>query len=164
MAAMAEIDLGNGHFVLVDDQDLGWLSQWSWSVVRGSHGLYARRNYRTKGIHHTELMHRAIMGAGPAERVDHVRVADTLDNRRANLRLCSNSLNMANRGPTRANTSGFKGVLSRKGRFAGQIRCQGKALHLGVFDTAEEAARAYDAAALQHFGSFAALNFPESPR
>jgi hypothetical protein len=40
------------------------------------------------------------------------------------------------------------------------IQNNGKARYIGLFDTPEEGARAYDAAAMQHHGDFALLNFP----
>lgn len=48
----------------------------------------------------------------------------------------------------------------RDGRYQSRIRVEGRQIHLGTFASAEEAARAYDAAALRHFGDFANTNFP----
>lgn len=87
--------------------------------------------------------------------VDH-RNGDGLDNRRANLRPATAAQNAANQQLSIANTTGYKGVsLYRNGRFRASIQRR----HLGYFDTAADAARAYDAAALDLFGDFAHLNF-----
>jgi hypothetical protein len=62
------------------------------------------------------------------------------------------------------NTStGFKGVWRDKktGKCWAQIYFEGKLIHLGSFATAEDAARAYDRKAIELFGQFARLNFPE---
>lgn len=56
--------------------------------------------------------------------------------------------------------SRFKGVRKMKNRYNAQIKVDGTCRHLGMFDSEEAAANAYDRAALQHFGEFASLNFP----
>jgi len=91
--------------------------------------------------------------------VDH-RNGNGLDNRRANLRPATKSQNGANRLIAASNKSGFKGVDLKKGRWRAQIKVVGSKIHLGYFDLAEEAARAYDMAAIEAFGEFATLNFP----
>jgi hypothetical protein len=88
---------------------------------------------------------------------------NTLDNRRANLRLASPPQNAHNCKVARTNnTTGFKGVSFDKprGRWIAYIRVLGKRYNLGRFNTAEEAAREYDRAARLAFGQFARINFP----
>lgn len=107
-------------------------------------------------------MHRLILGYGPDDpHVDHVN-GDTLDNRRHNLRPATVSQNNAN---TRASWSstGYKGVTRRAladgtPRYAAKIGDNGTRRHLGTYDTPEDAARAYDAAARELFGPYAATN------
>lgn len=158
---MAEIQLTRGVNSLVDDADLEWLSQWKWSVS-GS-GDYAERavvvrprpNQKTRCI----KMHRLILGAEPGQFVDHIN-GDGLDNRRGNLRLCTKAENSRNRRIHTGNVAGFKGVTPHHGRWRAVIKASGQRLSLGVFGTREEAARAYDAAAMVHHRGFARLNFP----
>ncbi len=92
---------------------------------------------------------------------DHID-GDGLNNRRSNLRPASEAQNAAHARKGKNNTSGFKGVDQNGGRssWRARILVNGKSLYLGRFSTKEEAARAYDAAALVHFGEFAILNFP----
>ena len=49
----------------------------------------------------------------------------------------------------------------RTNRWKSSIKAGGKSIWLGRFDTKEEAARAYDVAAIKHHGEFSKLNFPE---
>lgn len=65
--------------------------------------------------------------------------------------------------PPRAdNTSGFKGVSFAKGRnkWQAKILLDGRQVALGRYQTSEEAARAYDGAALKAWGTSCYLNFP----
>jgi hypothetical protein len=94
---------------------------------------------------------------------DHIN-GDGLDNRRTNLRQATPTQNNANCGIRGHNTSGYKGVSlrpDRGNRWRATIRIHGLQYFLGLFDDVEDAARAYDAAALELFGDFARLNFPE---
>ncbi len=107
-------------------------------------------------------MHRIILGiTDTSVHVDHINGCCT-DNRRQNLRLVSRTQNMMNRHVKRGRSSGFKGVYLHKhsGRWRASIGLDGKKIHLGGYATPDEAARCYDAAARQHFGAFARLNFP----
>jgi hypothetical protein len=73
-----------------------------------------------------------------------------------NCRWVTPQQNARNRGLRIDNKSGFKGVQQRGKRWRAAINGR----FFGVFDTAEEAARAYDAKAIELHGEFARLNFP----
>jgi hypothetical protein len=114
-------------------------------------------------------LHRLLLQAPAEFHVDH-RDGDPLNNRLANLRLCTHSQNQANR-PAMGGASRFKGVATARGcrnRWRAQIQQQRadgtfRRVCLGQFESEEDAARAYDAAALLKYGEFARLNFPVNP-
>jgi hypothetical protein len=75
------------------------------------------------------------------------------------LRLCTLSQNQYNRSLRKTNTSGFKGVDDKNAkRFRARIWHERKSIHIGYFDTREEAANAYNIAASKLQGDFACLN------
>lgn len=162
-----EIPLTRSLAAIVDDADAEWLSQWKWLALStpargGKIGYYAARQImRTPRKVTAVLMHRAILDAPRGLRVDH-RNGDKLDNRRANLRLATNSQNLANRHSIK-NRYGYLGIWKNKaesGGFYGYVTCEGKCHRTETYRSAVDAAKARDALASQLFGEFAALNFP----
>lgn len=153
------IQLGgrDGMFAIVDAEDYERLSVYAWCLHSGG---YAFRNL-PKHERDVVLMHREVVGAVEGQRVDH-RNRDKLDNRKENLRFCTVSQNGGNMAKHDDNPSRYKGVShGRAGKWRARIRCGERAIQLGTFDTQEEAAAAYDAAARRLFGDFARTNFPE---
>lgn len=98
-----------------------------------------------------------VHGEWPSQELDH-RDRNRANNAIDNLRKATHSQNGANMPMHRRNRSGFKGVTAYGKRFKAAVMVSRKRLHLGVFDTAEQAARAYDQAATKHFGEFALTN------
>ena len=140
--------------VLIDEDMVEVLSKHKW--IR--RGVYIGRVEFKNKKQTTYLLHRVVMGAKLGELVDH-KNQNPLDNRRENLRLCTRRQNAANSKLASNNTSGFRGVNFMKNRgWRAHITINGKAIHLGMFETKEEAALKYNESAIEYFGEFAALN------
>jgi hypothetical protein len=148
--------------VKLDDADYERIAMHCWSVLRSGKKIYIRRDlWFGRGLSRERVyLHRAVWGDVPdGQYVDHIS-GDTLDNRRCNLRLATGTQNQANRLLSRTSTSGFKGVYFRKatGKWSADLRAGKRHISLGSFSTPEEAANAYDIAAVEHFGEFARTN------
>jgi hypothetical protein len=164
---MKEILLSRGKVTLVDDKDYEWLNRWKWYCHkrRKPDEFYAARQEKINDKKQTILMHRVILGL--TDRLiqgDH-RNGDGLNNQRYNLRKCNNRQNAGNSKVDvrkKANsTSCYKGVFLNKTRpspWIAQISIYGKSTHLGAFKVEIDAAKAYNEAAIKHFGEFAQVN------
>jgi hypothetical protein len=161
---MARLQLKNGGTALIDDIDVERVSQFNWSSFESRNTTYVRNRSKRIGC---PVLHRFILGiTDDSVIVDHAN-GDGLDNRRSNLRVCSNQENCSNqRIRTQHNgkpkSSRFKGVTLMNKRFhhvwMSQIGVKGKIKRLGTYVTEEEAATAYDIAAMFYFGDFAQTN------
>lgn len=160
---MITVPLSQGKVAIIDDCD-AHLLRFRWHAQRQGLNWYARRLLLRSEGHFARFMHREILGVSDRSvEVDHVN-GDGLDNRRSNLRSATRQQNAANQRKPSTNTSGFKGVTwhAKLGKWRASLMARGHRHYLGLHATAEAAARAYDAAAVVHFGEFASLNFPTS--
>lgn len=150
---MREVPLTQGKSALVDDQDYPAVSKHKWWL--GPRGRYACRQVGRRTIY----MHCDILDKPDGMEIDHIN-NDTLDNRRENLRICDHKTNRANSKLSSNNTSGYKGVVysKRYGNWSAKLKINGKAVHLGTFDSPESAAKAYDNYALKVWGEYANPN------
>jgi hypothetical protein len=157
---MKEILLTQGKVTLVDDEDFEYLNQWKWYVKKycqNSHNtFYAARVVIEEGKHRTIFMHREILELKAGERCDH-EDQDGLNNQRYKATVGQNRANSKSTA-----ISGYKGVYfdnkASTPRWLARIMTNKKFLYLGSFPTKEEAALAYNQAALKYHGEFAYLN------
>lgn len=153
-ALMPEIPLTKGKVAIVDEIDFEYLSQWKWKCT--SHGYAARAVRKGEGERGRQVyMHRVVARPLEDQEVDH-RNCNKLDNRRSNLRICSESENKRNRTAHRNNKLGLKGVSlhSSKTCYMARIMKDRKLVHLGYFKTPEEAHKAYTEASKTLHGDF----------
>ncbi len=158
---MKKIPLTKGKFALVDDEDYEHLMQWKWHV--NAYG-YAVRNEKSwyEGVKRKRkilFMHRLINKTPDGFHTDHID-GNTLNNKKNNLRDATRSKNMMNQKKREKCFSRYKGVCFSKDRQKWQVDIQKnkKSIFIGRFTCEIEAARAYNKAALEHFGEFARLN------
>jgi hypothetical protein len=143
---------GKGLAILVDDEDHEFMSRFKW---------YAKTD-RNGDIYATTALsaHRMLMSC---PLIDHVN-GNKLDNTRTNLREATPRQNSWNRGLRSDSRTGYKGVryIAKRKKFRARIQLpDGRRPASVYYDSAIDAACAYDAMARKHFGEFARLNFPD---
>ena len=170
-----EVPLGKKTLkAIIDDSDYELVSKYKWQAGRkktphSTNKIYDYVIGRVNGK--LTSLHKFIMNTPKGMYVDHAN-GNGLDNRRSNLRVCTQSQNIANQAPRGT----YKGVTIHKDKrcdgslkpkrkiYQARIKVNYKYYSLGYFYTPEEAAKAYDKAAIKHFGEFANLNFKEKEK
>lgn len=150
----SELLASRGQIILVDEDMLDELSEIKWHVIKGGYAC----NKNKKMVY----IHRYIMGAKKGEVVDHIN-GDKLDNRKSNLRICNQSLNLANSKIRADNKTGYKGVhrTKRSDSYEATIYYKGKSKYIGRFKELLDAVKAYDETAVKLFGDYAKINITQ---
>jgi hypothetical protein len=167
MKSVIEIDAEIVKELFLYDSESGGLRH---SAIRqgAKHGEYAgqvdSRGYIKMSIFgRSYRAHRVVWlyhyGEWPASALDHIN-GNRTDNRIENLRLSTASQNSMNTGVRQNATSGAKGIHWRKdlNKWRATITASGRFIHLGYHDSKDEAAHAYNKAAIKYHGEFAVLN------
>ena len=148
----------NGSIFLFDKEDYPIISKYMWTVGLGG---YIRGHLRdcsaaNKSNQKYVLMHRLVMGiTDPNVLIDHI-YHNVADNRKSQLRVATRDENRYNMQLSKSNTSGRTGVYYNKNRhkWIAQLSINGSKIHLGSFDTPEEAANARLQGEKKYFGNF----------
>ena len=153
-----EIKLSKGKVAIVDEEDFERLSSNKWYAEYIGGNWYAKRTVRISEPKRTSVyMHRVVLGVDG--NIDHID-GDGLNNCKVNLREVTKGQNNRNRKPYVGKTSRYKGVSfnSKRSKWQAQIKKNRRNTTIGVFDTEEEAAIAYNERAHELFGEYAYLN------
>lgn len=154
---MKQLKLNNSiKLAFIDDTDYSRCILWKWWVHHSATGTRILRTINA----------RVTLANFVMDDFKHVydhKDRDFLNNQRDNLKICNRSQNQANREkydlkritPT---TSVYKGVSWTSNKWAARIGANGIRKYLGLFENEEEAAAAYNKAALEIYGEFACLN------
>ena len=147
------IELNNGNIAKIDAQFYSLCKRFYWSVKTSESGNKYACARDAKNGYKSIFLHRLILQ--PEERmcVDHIN-RDGLDCRVSNMRVCTKAENCRNR----VGTNSIKGVSAHRGKWQAKITKNYVQIYLGLYDTAQEAAEAYNKAAIANFGEFARLN------
>jgi hypothetical protein len=162
-----EIPLSQGKVAIVSDCDFEHLSKFKWHakhvsttgefIANRCAGFERDPCYKFGRKKLTVTMQQEILGRQPGLQIDHIN-RDSLDNRRENLRWATLKENARNRRH-RLNATGYRGVSRHHGRFRACIfPGPSRRIIIGRFVTAQEAAIAWNQAAVKHYGDFAVLN------
>ena len=147
------IVLSQGEIAIVDGQDLESVNKWKWTLHKSEKWSYAFRKEKGKTI----FLHRFLLQAKAKQYVDHIN-GNGLDNRKSNLRICTNTQNAWNSNYTRGR-SRYRGVCpgGKNGKkWRAHIRIgNGKRKYLGTFSTELAAHLAYENARKELHGEFA---------
>lgn len=158
MLDYVEIPLTMGVKAIVDAEDADRVMQFKWYAKKQRPGFYAARCVKHEGINKTYFLHHFILGTKLM--VDHIN-GDKLDNRKSNLRTCTNSENIRNSVQRRPTRTGYKGVVYMKATRKYEARIwlvKSTYKYLGQYEDRHVAAHEYNKAAIAHFGEFARLN------
>jgi hypothetical protein len=151
---VAYVLLAGGQTAVIDAEDAHLVAGIKWRPMPSRRVVYVRAHVPAPGGGWRSVsMHRFLLGEPKLGVIDHID-GDGLNNRKSNLRICSNAENSRNQRKPKNNTSGAKGVSRIRGRWQARIKLDGKSIFLGIFNTVEDAAAAYAHASRDVHGDF----------
>lgn len=157
------MELTQGKTTIFDTDDLFMVIGYVWFAAKLPAGRkdgkdYYRPQTNVKGQPGKMMfLSRFLMDAPKGMQVDHID-HDPLNNRKSNLRICTQAQNNSNQRKLTRNTSGYTGVVRCGKSWRAQMFYKRKWYNLGLHDTKESAARAYDKRKIELYGEFAMTN------
>lgn len=150
-----KIPLTLGLSTLIERSDYDYVGRFKWCAQWNWKSFIVKRHKDGKVV----SLHREIMGNPEGMVIDHIN-GNTLDNRRCNLRIATQTQNQRNEKLRKNNTSGFKGVHYSRllKKWIASIQDGPTTAYLGAFSTPELAAEAYDLAATLKDPEFCSTN------
>jgi len=143
---IAKLQLSLSDEYALVDKEFAYLDKYKWN--KSSTG-YAKARINSK----TTALHKVILSDSNIT-VDHIN-RNRLDNRTVNLRPCTPKQNSANRNLSKANKSGYTGVVRTPG---GKWLVAFNKKYAGTFENIYDAANKYNELAVKRWGKFANLN------
>ena len=146
-----------GYFeFIIDTDDYDKIKNYKWGIDihwEKTNLMYVRRVDKNNN---KIYIHNVIMNDKSIDHKDN----DGLNNKKSNLRKCTNSENVINRKIQSNNTSGYKGVslIKKSNKWNAYIKTKNKRIHLGNYESKIDAAKAYNQASIKYHGEFAQLN------
>ena len=149
-----EVVSTNGFHFFIDKEDEERVKQFKWCVCTDQKGNQTVISTSRK------TLHRMLLNDPIGYEVDHIDL-DRLNNRKRNLRVCTHQQNQMNQPLQRNNTSGVSGVsfYPARNKYRGRIKISGKDIHLGYYDTIDEAIMARTAAMRLLFGEYGRYDY-----
>lgn len=143
-----KIFTSKGELILADLEDYEKLKLHSWCISKTG---YAVSNINKK----TTKLHRYLLElTDPSVVVDHIN-HNPLDNRKCNMRICTAHENSLNQRGTKGRTLPVGICEQPNGRYNAEISVSGRTIHLGTFNTIDEALEVRKEAEIKYFGEFA---------
>ena len=142
---------------IIDAEDVGKVKKYKWHLHRKNDTHHVATNINQVTVYLSNIIMGRFLGC--KKEIDH-KNHNLMNNKKSNLRGCTHNQNMYNRKLNKNNTSGYKGVswAAIEKKWIARIGVKRKYIRVGAFVDKIEAAKAYNTAALQHFGEYACLN------
>lgn len=146
--------------ILLDIEDYDKLITKKWNIIKNRNGVCSvRHSYYKNKKHMCLYIHRYVLNYSDNLVIDHIN-GNPLDNRKCNLRICTNQENCRNQKVAKHSSGGIKGVSYNKNnkKWTARIGLNYTRIFLGYFNTKVDAAIAYNKKAIELYGEFAKLN------